>query len=63
MHGVLASLYQNLLFLQAIPLSFGYDGCAIEPVMVATTHWTHLYIMESALSTSLRSQLEYYTLH
>ena len=40
-YGILSNLLNSFLILVVTPLSLGYGSCAIEPVMVATTHWTH----------------------
>lgn len=59
-YGILSNLLNGFLALIIYPISLSYGSCALEPVMVATTIWTHFGV--STLNLAAFSVGIYFTL-
>ena len=61
-YSILSNILNGFLILVAIPIFLGYGSCAIEPVIVATTHWTHFGVSSvniTAISIGIYVTLKY----
>ena len=59
-YGILSNLLNGFLVLIVYPVSLSYGSCALEPVMVATSIWTHFGV--STLNLAAFSVGIYFTL-
>ena len=59
-YGILSNLLNGFLALIVYPISLSYGSCALEPVIVATTIWTHFGV--STLNLAAFSVGIYFTL-
>ena len=59
-YGILSNLLNGFLAIVVYPISLSYGSCALEPIMVATTIWTHFGV--STLNLAAFSVGIYFTL-
>ena len=62
-YGILSNLLNGFLTIVVYPISLSYGSCALEPIMVATTIWTHFGVSTlnlAAFSVGIYFTLKYY---
>ena len=62
-YGILSNLLNGFLAIVVYPISLSYGSCALEPIMVATTIWTHFGVSTlnlAAFSVGIYFTLKYY---